>query len=200
MNTHSALNRTLLAVAGLVLLGGGLLVLAGALDLYRRRNLDPPADWPLTGPHDTLVPARDRTRWTDESWWWPTVIAALAVLAALALWWFLAQLRHRHPGRLPVGDPPCAGVELHDDALADALAADTGRLPGVHDAHAHLTGPARRPLADLSVSLAPDANPRDVLHALAVGPLSRARHSTGWDHFPARATLRVTSHRPHRAD
>lgn len=106
MNSHSVLNRTLLTIAGLVLLGGGLLVLTGGLDLYRRWGLAPPAGWPLTSPHDTLLPAHDRTRWTGEDWWWPTVIAALAILIALALWWLLAQLRHRHPGRLPVATRP----------------------------------------------------------------------------------------------
>ncbi|MEW1914131.1 alkaline shock response membrane anchor protein AmaP [Kitasatospora sp. NPDC085895] len=199
MNSHSVLNRTLLAVAGLVLLGGGLLVLTGALDLYRRWSLDPPTDWPLTGPHDVLLSTQDRTRWTDTDWWWPTVIAALTVVAALALWWLLAQLRHRHPGRLPVGNPPCDGVELHDSALADVLAADTARLPGVHKAHARLTGHTHRPQATLDLTLDPDANPRDVLHALE-STLHRARQSTGWEQLPARATLRVASHRPHRAE
>ncbi|GHH59547.1 hypothetical protein GCM10018781_02930 [Kitasatospora indigofera] len=199
MNSHSVLNRTLLAVAGLVLLGGGLLVLTGALDLYRRWNLEPPADWPLTSPHDTIVPAQDRTRWTDEGWWWPTVIAALAILMALALWWLLAQLRNRHPGRLPVGNPPCDGVELHDSALADALAADTARLPGVHTAHANLTGQADHPHATVDLTLEADARPRDVLHALE-STLHRARQSTGWEHLPTRAMLRVSPHRPHRAE
>ncbi|WP_431683309.1 alkaline shock response membrane anchor protein AmaP [Kitasatospora sp. KL5] len=199
MNSHSVLNRTLLAVAGLVMLGGGLLVLVGALDLYRRWSLDPPADWPLTGPHDTLLPVQDRTRWTDEAWWWPTVIAALTILTALALWWLLAQLRHRHPGRLPVGNPPCDGVELHDAALNDALAADAARLPGVHKAQAHLTGHAHHPHATLDLTLDPDARPRDILPALE-STLHRARRSTGWEQLPTRATLRVASHRPHRAE
>ncbi|GAA2744336.1 alkaline shock response membrane anchor protein AmaP [Kitasatospora cinereorecta] len=199
MNSHSVLNRTLLTIAGLVLLGGGLLVLTGGLDLYRRWGLAPPAGWPLTTPHDTLLPAHDRTRWTGEDWWWPTVIAALAILIALALWWLLAQLRHRHPGRLPVGNPPVDGVGLYDGALSDALAADTARLPGVNEARTRLIGHARQPHATFDVTLDPDARPRDVHHALE-STVQRARQSTGWEHLPARATLRVASHRPHRAE
>lgn len=46
MTPRTALNRSLLAVAGLVLLGGGLLILFAGLDIYRRQDLNPPADWP----------------------------------------------------------------------------------------------------------------------------------------------------------
>ncbi|MER5668719.1 alkaline shock response membrane anchor protein AmaP, partial [Streptomyces mirabilis] len=124
MTPRTVLNRSLLALAGLVLLGGGLLVLFAGLDVYRRHDLVPPVGWPLTTPHDVLLGSADRARWSGQGWWWwPAVIAALTLVALLALWWLLAQLHRRHPGALPVGGtPPQEGVELRDHALSDAIA------------------------------------------------------------------------------
>ncbi|MFF7358492.1 hypothetical protein ACFZA1_38585 [Streptomyces filipinensis] len=131
MTSRSALNRTLLALAGLVLLGGGLLVLFAGFDLYRRHDLIPPAGWPLITPDDVLLGSADRARWSGQGWWWwPAVIAALTLAALLALWWLLAQLSRRRPGGLPVGGtPPQEGVELRDRALSDAIATEAGALP-----------------------------------------------------------------------
>ncbi|WP_405719774.1 alkaline shock response membrane anchor protein AmaP [Streptomyces sp. NBC_01537] len=201
MKPRTAVNRILLALAGVVLLGGGLLVLAGGLDIYRRWNLTPPADWPLSAPHDVLLSRADRTRWTDESWWWPTVIAALALVVLLSLWWLLAQRHQRRPGRLPVGGtPPQDGVELRDQALNAALAADAGQLPGVHRAKARLTGRPTGPQARLTLLLTPDSAPTAVLDALRRGPLEHARESAGWEDLPAEVRLRVAGHGPHRVE
>ncbi|MEV5642307.1 hypothetical protein AB0L67_19365 [Streptomyces flaveolus] len=86
MTPRSALNRSLLACAGLVLLGGGLLILFAGFDLYRGHDLVPPAGWPLTVPADVLLGSADRAHWSSQGWWWPAVIAALALTALLALW------------------------------------------------------------------------------------------------------------------
>ncbi|MGW7329257.1 alkaline shock response membrane anchor protein AmaP [Streptomyces sp. NPDC054840] len=201
MKRKSAINRTLLALAGIVLLGTGLLILAGGFDLYRRWSLAPPDGWPLTTPHDVLLAEADRTRWTDEGWWWPAAIAVLAVITLLAVWWLLAQLRRTHPGALSVGGGTHAvdGVELREGALGDALAADARHLPGVHQVRARMDGSSSRPEAHLAVTLTPDAEPAPVLRALSDGPLERARRSTGRA-LPATAHLRLTPHKPHRAE
>lgn len=200
MKNRSTLNRTLLALAGLALLGTGLLVLAGGLDLYRRLDIAPPDGWPYTTPGDVLLTDAQRTRWTGEGWWWPAAIATLAVGLVLALWWLYAQLRQRHPGSLPVGSPPVAGVRLDDHALAQALTEDCSHLPGVKDAGAHLTGSAGNPRAHITLTLDPHTSPRTVSDALRDGPLRRARRTTGRHDISTRAVLRVASHRPHRAD
>ncbi|MGW7450927.1 alkaline shock response membrane anchor protein AmaP [Streptomyces sp. NPDC054787] len=200
MNRKSAVNRVLLAVTGVVLFGAGLLMLAGGFDLYRRWNLRPPDDWPLSTPHAVLLGEAGRTRWTDEGWWWPVVIAALAVVLLLALWWLLAQVRRRHPGPIPVGGPPATdGVELRESALSDALAADVRRQPGVRHARVRMTGRADRPEAHVDLTLTPDSEPGPVLQALYAGPVERARRSTGRAGLRARARLRVAPHKPHRA-
>ncbi|MFC9818025.1 alkaline shock response membrane anchor protein AmaP [Streptomyces virginiae] len=198
MHRKSVINRVLLALTGLVLLGTGLPVLAGGFDLYRHLSLTPPAGWPLTTPQEVLLDDADRTRWTDEVWWWPTVIAVLAIVTVLALWWLLAQLHRTHPGNLSVGAPALDGVELTEGALSNAIATDTGHLPGVRQARARMDGPSRHAEAHIDVTLTPDAEPGPVLQALRDGPLQRARQSMGRP-LPARARLRVAKHKPHRA-
>ncbi|MEU6084348.1 alkaline shock response membrane anchor protein AmaP [Streptomyces sp. NPDC047108] len=201
MRTQSTINRVLLASIGMVLLGGGLLVLAGGFDIYRHWDLNPPVGWPLTAPDDVLLSTADRTAWTDQDWWWPAVIAGLAIVLLLALWWFLAQLRRHRPGRMPVGSPDRRqGVQLRDDALSDALAADAGSLPGVRNAAVRLTGRPSRAEAHIGLVLDPDGAPDAVLEALWSGPVERARRSAGWQHLPVSASLQVARRAPHRAD
>jgi hypothetical protein len=200
MTPHPVLNRVLLALAGLVMLGGGLLILFAGLDVYRRRHLAPPAGWPLTTPDDTLLGSADRARWSSQGWWWwPAVIAALTLVALLALWWLLAQLHRRHPGTVPVGGtPPQEGVELRDRALGDAIAAEAGALPGVQQADVGITGRPARPRTRITLTLTPDGAPGPVLRTLCEGPLRTAERSTGSPHMPTEARLRVAHHKAHR--
>ncbi|GHE55780.1 alkaline shock response membrane anchor protein AmaP [Streptomyces griseoaurantiacus] len=202
MASRTTTNRSLLALAGLILLGGGLLVLFAGFDLYRRLDVAPPAAWPLTGPDDVLLGSADRLRWSDQGWWWwPAVIAALVLTVLLALWWLFAQLRRRRPGALPVGGtPPREGVELRDRALGDAIAAEAGGLPGVDHADVRITGRPARPHTHVDLALTPRAAPGATLHALCEGPLRAARRSTGHRQLPTEARLGVTHRKPHRAE
>ncbi|MGW2779407.1 alkaline shock response membrane anchor protein AmaP [Streptomyces olivaceoviridis] len=202
MTSRSALNRTLLALAGLVLLGGGLLVLFAGLDLYRRHDLIPPAGWPLITPDDVLLASADRARWSGQGWWWwPAVIAALALAALLALWWLLAQLSRRRPGGLPVGGtPPREGVELRDRALSDAIATEAGALPGVKRAAVRITGRPAHARAHVTLTLTPEGAPGATLGALCEGPISTARRSTGLPDMPTDVRLQVAHRKPHRAE
>ncbi|MGX1547075.1 alkaline shock response membrane anchor protein AmaP [Streptomyces adustus] len=199
MTPRPSLNRSLLALAGLVLLGGGLLILFAGLDLYRRHDLVPPAGWLLTTPADVLLGSADRTRWSSQGWWWPAVIAALVLTALLALWWLLAQLSRRRPGSMPVGGTsPQEGVELRDRALSDAIAAESGALPGVDDAAVRITGRPGHHRTHIRLTLTPEGAPGATLAALCDGPLSTARRSTGLPAPPTEVRLQVTRHRPHR--
>ncbi|MER7982770.1 alkaline shock response membrane anchor protein AmaP [Streptomyces sp. NPDC095817] len=201
MNRQSVINRVLLGLAGLVLLGGGLLVLAGGFDIYNRWHLTPPAGWPLTSSHTVLLTTADRTRWSDEGWWWPVVIAALSVLVLLALWWLLSQLRAPRPGQTAIGGThPADGVELNDRALSDALAADARQLPGVQEAHVRMTGRPSHPRSRINLTIAPDSQPGPILQALSEGPLTRARQATGWTQLPTQTRLQTRHRKPHRAE
>ncbi|MER5376229.1 alkaline shock response membrane anchor protein AmaP [Streptomyces sp. NPDC002553] len=202
MTPRSALNRTLLALAGLVLLGGGLLILVAGLDLYRRHDLAPPAGWPLTHPADVLLGSADRARWSSQGWWWwPAVIAALVLTALLALWWLLAQLSRHRPGSLPVGGtPPQEGVELRDRALSEAIANEAGALPGVGHAGVLITGRPGRHHTRIKLTLTPEGTPGATLGALCEGPIGTARRSTGLIDMPAEVRLQVSRHGPHRVE
>ncbi|WP_225834904.1 alkaline shock response membrane anchor protein AmaP [Streptomyces sp. NK08204] len=202
MTPRSALNRSLLALAGLVLLGGGLLILFAGLGLYRRYDLVPPAGWPLSTPDDVLLSSADRARWSSQGWWWwPAVIAALALAALLALGWLLAQLSRRRPGTLPVGGtPPQEGVQLRDRALGDAIATEAGALPEVEHAAVHITGRPARPRTSVRLTLTPLGAPGAALGALCEGPLRTARRSTGLSDLPADVRLQIARHPPHRAE
>ncbi|PJN09463.1 alkaline shock response membrane anchor protein AmaP [Streptomyces sp. CB01635] len=201
MNGRSTLNRLLMALSGLVLLGGGLLILTAGLDLYRRLHLAAPAGWPLTTPHDVLLSNVDRIGWSDQGWWWwPAVIAGLVLAAVFALLWLLAQLRHR-PGSVHLGGtPPPESVELRGRALSDAVTAEARALPGVEQASTHVTGRAARPSLHVALTLTDHGTPAPVLQALCHGPVAHARDCTGLPHLATRARLDVGKHKAHRAD
>ncbi|MFE1958964.1 alkaline shock response membrane anchor protein AmaP [Streptomyces sp. NPDC059479] len=199
MREHTKTNRVLLALLGLVLLGGGLLVFAGGAGIYRRWNLSPPADWPLTAPQNVLFPRADQASWADQGWWWPSVIAALALLMLLALSWLLAQARRRRPRQLSVADTPRKAVTVSDHVVDDALTTDLNTLPGVRRARARVSGPPSRPQARIGLTLDLGSTPEQVLKDVR-SAVERARRSAGWDELPTRVRLAVARHGSHRVE
>ena len=191
MTARTAINRTLLALAGLVLLAGGALLLAGGLDLNHRWHLGLPADWTVTHPHHAVLTAAERTRWRGSPWWWPTVFAALTATTLLSLWWLLAQLSRGRTGELTLPDTADVPVLLRGGTLAKAVADEAGRLPGVARARVRLLGGPRRPHARVALTLAPGAAPGPVLRDLSDGPLADARAATGLAGLLADARVRV---------
>ncbi|WP_107471953.1 alkaline shock response membrane anchor protein AmaP, partial [Streptomyces rhizosphaericus] len=110
----SVVNRVLLGLVGLVLAAVGAVILAG---------------WPpFDGRDDVLLSRADRTRWRDTGWFWPAVIAALAVLFVLSLCWFLVQLRRRRLQEVLVETGDGEGALLRGRALEAALLSDAESL------------------------------------------------------------------------
>ncbi|MBB0245732.1 alkaline shock response membrane anchor protein AmaP, partial [Streptomyces alkaliphilus] len=62
-------NRVLLALIGVLLVGAGAAVVAAALDLPARWGMSPPDGWSPRAPDDVLLTDADRTRWVGEGWW-----------------------------------------------------------------------------------------------------------------------------------
>lgn len=192
------INRVLLGLAGAVLFGTGAAVLFGGLGLPAKWHLHLPAGWPWHGPGAVLLPAHDRTRWTQQGWWWPVVIAALAVFVLLMLWWLLSQLRRHRLQEILVDSGDGEGAALRGRALAAALAAETESLDGVDRAGVLLTGRRTAPQVRGLLALTPHADPGTVLRRLSHEAMAHARRSAGLEHLPAEVRLRAVKHRPER--
>ena len=126
------------------------------------------------------------------------VIAALAVLVLVALWWLLAQLRTRRLRQIRVDSGDGQGALLRGRALENVLTSESEAYDGVEWAAARLTGKRGDPHARLVLGLDPHANPQEVVAGLDAAVLERARTSAGLDALPAEARLRAVSHRAAR--
>ncbi|KQV03255.1 MULTISPECIES: hypothetical protein [unclassified Kitasatospora] len=194
--SRSTVNRVLLGLAGVLLLVGGALVLAGGFDLYGRLDVRMPDWWPLTSPDQPVLSDASRTRWSGETWWWPVVFAVLGLTVALSLWWLFAQVRRSGPSSVPL--PVVAeGVtlRLRSRALADAVETETVAQPEVARVQARLTGRPKRLLLRAAVRLTPDGDPASAVDRFLTGPLAHARIALGQD-LPADLRLQVARPRP----
>ncbi|MFE4794938.1 alkaline shock response membrane anchor protein AmaP [Streptomyces sp. NPDC056708] len=185
-------NRVLLGLAGLVLICGGGAVLAAGL------GLSVPSWWPWYGKGDVLLSVADRDRWRGEGWWWPTVIAVLAVAVVLALWWLLAQPRRARLAEVLVESGDGEGALLRGRALEGVLADEAGALDGVARAQVVLTGRRSSPHARIRLLMEPHAAPDEALGRLTDEALAHARDSAGLAQLPAEVRLRAVKHRAER--
>ncbi|WP_380168897.1 alkaline shock response membrane anchor protein AmaP [Jannaschia sp. R86511] len=139
------LNRTLLALLGLLLFAAGAATLAVSLGLVG-----------VLAPNTPVLPAELRTYLIEQPWA-PYAVAAVGILAVLlGVRWLLAQLpRRSSTGRFRIQDENGRGVTRVDaDTVADALEADIRAYPGVSSARADITGSRLRP--DVSLTLVVD--------------------------------------------
>ncbi|MEU5097521.1 alkaline shock response membrane anchor protein AmaP [Streptomyces sp. NPDC020996] len=185
-------NRVLIGTAGLLLflLGGS--VLAVGL------GLRPPSWWIHHGRHDVLLSYAERTRWRDAGWWWPTVLAVLAVLVLLALWWLTAVLRRHRLAEVLVDTGDGEGALLRGKALEGVLAREAGEADGVAAAGVRLTGRRTAPEARMALRLEPHVDPGTVLHDLTGRALRHARDSAGLAALPAEIRLSSVKYRAER--
>ncbi|MDI3423407.1 alkaline shock response membrane anchor protein AmaP [Streptomyces luteolus] len=185
-------NRVLLALVSLILLLLGGTVLATGL------GAPMPSWWVYDGRDDVLLSDADRARWRDESWFWPVVIAVLAVLVLLALWWLVAQTRRGRLAEVLVDSGDGEGALLRGRALEDVLARETEVLDGVEQVRVRLKGRRSTPHAGVRMLLAPHAEPSVALRLLTADSLAQARTSTGLDRLPAEVRMRGVKHRARR--
>ncbi|MFB7918333.1 alkaline shock response membrane anchor protein AmaP [Streptomyces sp. NPDC056061] len=185
-------NRVLLGLAGLVLIGCGGAVLAAGL------GLPVPARWPWHGRNDVLLSGADRARWHDEGWWWPTVFATLALVVVLALWWLLAQARRARLAAVLVDSGDGEAAVLRGRALEAAVADEASALDGVARARVALTGRRDAPRVAVRLLMEPHATPAEALGRLTDEVLAHARDSAGQAELPAEVRLGAVGHRAER--
>ncbi|MEV4505744.1 alkaline shock response membrane anchor protein AmaP [Streptomyces klenkii] len=191
-------NRVLVGAAGVVLVGVGVAVLVGALDLQRRWGFTLPSAWPFDGPRDVLLSRAARTKWRGAGWWWPAVIAGLGVVVLLALWWLLAQVRRRRLRELVVDCGDGEEAVLRGRALEEAVCAEAEALEGVERAFVALEGRRGAPEARVGLTLAPHASPAVALSRLDGEALEHARVSAGVGRLAVEVRVRAVRHRAER--
>ena len=199
MRAQPAINRALLASIGTVLLGAGLLALAGALDLYRRWDLPRPTRWLPTTPHDALDRAVRPGGFSTWPWAWPVTLTALTLVSLLALVWLLRQLPSATTRKTPLGGTVLRGrIVIRGSALTQAIREEILDVSGVQRARVHLAGPGSHPSLVITVALDATGSPREVLHAIQSGPIAHARTATDWTHLPVDIRFSISPHRAQR--
>ncbi|MEU1287372.1 alkaline shock response membrane anchor protein AmaP [Kitasatospora sp. NPDC005856] len=195
---RTVVNRVLLGVVGAVLLGVGVLVLAGGLDLYRRLGVHPPQWWPFTSPDRPVVSAGTRERWVASAWWWPTVIGGLTLLVAGMAWLLVAQLRRTGLSSIAVPTPGASGLRLRVGAraLEEALENRTVVLPEVERAGVRLVRAPRHPRLRGAVRLRPGGDPAALVEHFEDGPRAEACGSLRLAELPADLRIRVLQAAP----
>jgi hypothetical protein len=187
-------NRALIGLTGLFLIGSGLAALTAAADLPRRWGFDLPPGWSWQTPEDVPLTRADRTQWRDDGWWWPTVIGVLSVLILLALWWLVAQLRRKRLAEVLVDSGDGVGALLRGRAMEEVVAAEAESLPGVDRARITHVGRRTQPKLRIGLLLAPQARPDDLVRRLRAEAVEHARVSAGLAELPAEARLRSAKH------
>ncbi|SEQ31829.1 Asp23/Gls24 family envelope stress response protein [Microlunatus flavus] len=173
MRHHAGgLNRTWLAVVGLVLLlvgAAGIVVGAGLLTpLGRAVGLQ------LTRPApDDKVAGRATASAFASTGVVTLVVVVGVVLALLGLAWLVAQVPRTGSARpLRLEDDPARGLtRLEAGALTDAVEAQIQALDGVQSASAVLRGDARGPDLTVKVTAGDRTDVRRLLQAIEAGPV-----------------------------
>ncbi|MCA0144003.1 alkaline shock response membrane anchor protein AmaP [Blastococcus sp. LR1] len=173
----NGVNRTILALLGLLLLAAGGLGLALGFGAF--------------GDGDQPVlpqPVRDFAR--NQPWFWWAVAAVCLLLALLGLRWLLAQLHTDRIGRLELTTDDRDGLTtVHTSALADAVEAEAESLRGVAGASAHVLDRGGRRVA-LAVDLTDYADIAEVRQALEDRLVSNMRQALDDPQLPVDIELR----------
>ncbi|MFE9539683.1 hypothetical protein [Streptomyces sp. NPDC006691] len=158
-SAHTAVNRTVLATAGLALLIGGIWLAAARASIAERL----PRGWPALAPDAVLFDGGTLTDLRTQGWWTPAVITAGVLLTVLLAWWLLRQLHPRHRARLPLAAPH---ADLRTRAFEEALAERAVTIDGISRCRARLYVRRRRLQLHLCVWLDTDTAPGTVIEQL----------------------------------
>jgi hypothetical protein len=165
-NRPARLNRTVLALLGLLLLLAGALVLlvgSGAAT-------SAPAGLPVAADAPLLPPTPDPPAWLP---WAGTAVATFVGLAALR--WLAAQaVRVPRGTNWQLADDPHTGATLLSTTAAAApLAAEISTYPGVRAATARLAGVHQHPELHIQITMDDRASLSDLRHRIDEAAIPR---------------------------
>lgn len=106
---------------------------------------------------------------------WPVAAVVGLLLALLGYRLLRAQMRTRPPktSQIDLTDDPADGIaRVPSSVVTDAFVDDLASMPGVEDASAALRGDPARPLIDITLDIADDADVEHVLAQVESGPLA----------------------------
>jgi hypothetical protein len=179
LNRPARLNRCLLAIIGVTLVTGGGLAMATSLG------------WLPVDPATTLAPGTD----LPPTWALYAIAATAVLLALLCLRWLAAQLTRKpktHTWRIE-DDPQHGYTELAARIATTPFTADVTTYPGIHTAHADLTGPQHSPTLAVIVTTEHDADLADIRHRLDTHGLPRLRNALELAFLPMALEFRFTT-------
>ncbi|MFE2246046.1 hypothetical protein [Streptomyces lavendulae] len=156
-------NRTIRAIAGLILLLGGTWLATARAALAERF----PAGWPAPQPPAALLDREAPADLRTHSWWTAAVTAAAVLATVLLVGCLMSRLHVRRPSRLPLA---AGGGFLRRSALEEALTERAASIDGIGRCHTRIRTRARirtrRLHLDLRVWLDPDTTPDIVIEPL----------------------------------
>ncbi|WDT88499.1 hypothetical protein H0E86_19590 [Streptomyces sp. SCSIO-PteL053] len=160
MTSRIAVNRTLIAVTGIALLGTGLWLLGATRTVADHL----PAWWPAPPADAVLLDREGPASLRGTGWWAPAVMAAGTVFTLLCLAWAVSRTPVRGPR--PTGPLSTTRAELGLTALEDAVCDDARRIEGVARARCRIA--LRRTSAHLALRVwtLPGYAAKDVLDGL----------------------------------
>ncbi len=180
LNRPSRLNRTVLALFGLVLIAAGaftLLTHFGTLTVLR--------------PESALVPGTGQ----PPTWTLYVTAAVAVVLGLLVLRWLVAQLTRKpktHTWRFE-NDPAFGRTELAASTAIEPFATEMTTYPGVHAAHATLAGTRDAPAVALVINAEQDGDITEIRRRIDTDGLPRLRQALDLDTLPVTIEFRFSA-------
>jgi len=179
------LNRTVLALLGLILLAAGGLGLARGYDAFGSR-----------APKDQPVLSDAMRRWVSHHHgaFWGGAAAVAVLIALLALVWLRAQLRAPRPADRDLVRSGADGrTKVRSGDAATAVSEEIESWDGVEDASARLFGDPDRPDLLLRVGIAADADLADLRRRIDTDAVAHLRETLELNAVEANVEFRLRS-------
>ena len=172
-------NRVIIGLTGLILLLVGVAGLLAGFGVFSS-----------TLRHQAVLSGSVDGFTARHSWFWPALAALTAILALLALWWLIAQLR---TDRLRGIDLRPSGRDgqtyMQGGAITDAIEAEAESYRGISQARARLSGTRTAPRLSLVLTLDGRVGVAEIRHRVEDQALDHTRRALGTDWLPARVEL-----------